>query len=376
MSYEKMPVIVCSGRTPTEIGFSHGAQLKEQIAVGLESYYSGCAKNRIDMDMLRQWGEKYRGEVGAFAPHLAEEIDGIAAGAGRAAWELFVLNARVEVWSCTEDRIGASYAAVCCAGAGLLGQTCEFDLGRPSMQVILQIPRCDSLPQVLAVSEPGIVAKSGLNDAGVGVCFNRLGPRSSEVDIGVPAYCLLRVALSCESLVKADALLRAAPHHCACHILLADMIGQFRMLEFARGAVECANADPLSKNVSNDIPIEGSEWQVLPPTLVAHTGIYLHPRFAALTASSAHAAARHERTLQLARDHEQEAETADQQFQLVRRVLRDAQGIEEREGTLESGALSSLCRVILDLRSLQLHVSRGSASAQQDRKFSLMQASL
>merc|ERR1719401_2299051 len=105
--------------------------------------------------------------------------------------------------------------------------------------------------------------------------------------------------LSCESLHKANALLHKAPQNCSCHLLLADAIGQYRMLEFSERALESAGSDPLANNMGDEFPIEGSEWQVVQPTAVVHTNHYLHPRFAGQAGDLAHTHKRYDRVRQI-----------------------------------------------------------------------------
>merc|ERR1712217_465596 len=96
-------------------------------------------------------------------------------------------------------------------------------------------------PCILTLTEPGMVGKIGMNENGVGVCLNALRGRVScdPVD-GIPVHCLVRMILACESLHEANALLHKTPQNCSCHLLLADAIGQYRMLEFSERALESA----------------------------------------------------------------------------------------------------------------------------------------
>ena len=102
--------------------------------------------------------------VQAYSPTLAEEIRGIASGAGLPASHLFAVNARSEL---------VPFAASECTAlsfpeAGLLGQTWDWCEQLESLVTVLHITREDQ-HSILTVTEPGIVGKIGLSDASPGV---------------------------------------------------------------------------------------------------------------------------------------------------------------------------------------------------------------
>ena len=152
------------------------------------------------VDIARR-GRDVDARIRAFRPALAEEIEGIAAGAGQPADLLFAINARTEllaggalagaaVGECstiaTVDRAHAS---------GLLVQNWDFHPDLRASRVVWTIDepggrRCTTF------TEAGIVAKIGANAHGVALAINFL---ASELDgglEGVPVHVLCRTVLA------------------------------------------------------------------------------------------------------------------------------------------------------------------------------------
>jgi len=90
-------------------------------------------------------------------------------------------------------------------------------------------------PALLTLTEAGIVAKIGLNRAGLGVCLNILHARADGQAPGVPVHVLLRLLLETDSVDAALARLerlRAAASSC---ITVADAGGHALSLEITPG---------------------------------------------------------------------------------------------------------------------------------------------
>jgi isopenicillin-N N-acyltransferase-like protein len=132
-----------------------------------------------------------------------EEIQGIARGAGVNVRELLAVNARTELLATGPDECSV-------VGAGdRLAQNWDWhpDLGESTVVWVVR----DGERWFATVTEAGILAKLGLNDAGLGVCLNLL--RSSEDGglEGVPIHALLRRVLAdCRTVDEAIALVTGA----------------------------------------------------------------------------------------------------------------------------------------------------------------------
>jgi len=223
--------------------------------------------------------------------------------------------------------------------------------------VVLRLPRCGRRPQMLTLTEAGIVGKVGLNEHGVGTCINILfGREPATSPDAVPVHVLARAALSCGSLEEAEAVLRGAPRHCHTHLLLADRGGRYRMVEFC----------------GQELAIMGKEHDgAAPPPARAHTNHYLHPRFAGVDADSdlCHTRERHQRAQEIIRA--QGGGRPGEGHALALRVLGDRENQPKSIlygsalGITPHRTLGTLCTMIFDLRGLQMHVTKGDAMRQE-----------
>jgi isopenicillin-N N-acyltransferase-like protein len=209
-------------------GRTHGGELRQEVAACVDFYRIILGLGEAE---LRERAAVFERLISAYAPQQAEEIRGIAEGAGLPPAHIFAINARselvpFEVAECTVLSVPQ---------AGLLGQTWDWCEQLEDLITLLSITHEDG-HRVLTISEPGIVGKIGLSSAGVGVCLNFLSvPRSEE---GVPIHNLLREALDARSLAAARLRLRQAGAGRGGNILLAGDSGEAVNFEFAGDQVD------------------------------------------------------------------------------------------------------------------------------------------
>ncbi|MDA0181309.1 C45 family peptidase [Solirubrobacter phytolaccae] len=148
----------------------------------------------------RMFAERGVTPPGTLPPH--EEIDAIARGAQVDPAFLRAVNARTEILN------GADECSVQGAG-GLLAQNWDWhpDLSASTVIWIVETPST----WFATVTEAGILAKIGLNDAGLGVCLNILRTTADGGTDGTPIHILLREVLtSTKTVDDAIALLTNA----------------------------------------------------------------------------------------------------------------------------------------------------------------------
>jgi hypothetical protein len=90
------PIIEVSG-SAHERGRMHGEIARERVVRSLSHYAHLFEFCGIGWDEARRRAGAYRNAIGALDASLLEEIDGIAAGAGRKPDEILALNARTEL---------------------------------------------------------------------------------------------------------------------------------------------------------------------------------------------------------------------------------------------------------------------------------------
>ncbi|AXB41753.1 C45 family autoproteolytic acyltransferase/hydolase [Amycolatopsis albispora] len=154
------------------------------------------------------WGARALAETRAWAPALADEMTGMAEGAGLEPWQLGALNGRTEILAALAvTGEGECSAAVVLppSGAPRTVQTWDWhDTFREGMLLW-------SMDRVQTFTEFGVVGKIGVNGDGLGLHFNVLRHASDHSDIGVPVHVVARRILDEASTVtEAVELARSA----------------------------------------------------------------------------------------------------------------------------------------------------------------------
>ena len=223
---QKFQKIVISG-TARERGRAYGEQLRAEIAQTID-YYAGVfnlSENRI----LEQ-AEYFLKVITDFNTDYAIEIEGIAEGAVQDPLWITALNARTEILGLNKPVQLNECTAMCFLHNPVLGQT--WDWGKPleNLCVIVQLLRPDG-HSIQMLTEPGIIGKIGMNNAGVGVCLNIL--TLGYPLTGVPIHIILRAILDCKSTEQAGAIIDSAPYGKSSNVIVADKTGNCFVREFA-----------------------------------------------------------------------------------------------------------------------------------------------
>ena len=256
------PVIELSG-SPFEHGSKHGAAARHRVERSLANYRALFEFCGIGWSEAQRLGRGYRDVIGDFAPALLEEIEGIAAGAGRAADEILALNARTEILPPTfpgkpsaewlASRLGApadfgECTAIAVApprsasGETLLAQNWDWLGAQRDALVVLRVRGADGA-RGLTLTEAGMLAKIGCNDLGFGVCLNILRSEDDGAAPGVPVHVLLRALLDCGSVRDAIALAGRCRVGASSNVLCADAAGEAAALELSPGGMHVVRGD-------------------------------------------------------------------------------------------------------------------------------------
>jgi isopenicillin-N N-acyltransferase-like protein len=237
------PLIEVRGE-PFERGQQYGAQAAELIRSNLEGYFllfqhaTGLTPPGV-LEKAREYLEPAQ----EYAPHLVDEMRGIAQGAGVSLDEVLALNCRTEILSvgavplrkgectacqgeCTALFVAPEFTA---NGQALLAQNWDWADVLRGGQVLLRVQRPSEPKTVLTLTEAGQVGKIGLNSAGVGVCLNFL--RHDQRRLGAPLHLMLREALESPRLSLATAAVYRARRADAGNFLLAHAQGEAVSLE-------------------------------------------------------------------------------------------------------------------------------------------------
>jgi isopenicillin-N N-acyltransferase-like protein len=240
-----------------ERGRVHGAAARARVERSIATYARLFAYCGIDWRGAQALGARYRDVIGEFDADLLDEIEGIAAGAGRGVDEILALNARTEIlpptypgephpdWTriaranvaagvpdwgeCTAIAVRPAASAT---GGALLAQNWDW-LGAQRGALILARYREADGSSCLTLTEAGMLAKIGFNDRGFGVCLNILRSQGDGKAPGVPVHVLLRALLKRARVKDAIAFASRSTFGGSSNILCADAGGDAAALELA-----------------------------------------------------------------------------------------------------------------------------------------------
>lgn len=241
-----LPLITLSG-SPAERGEQHGTALKDRIHGMVDVYgtFFGRPESEI-FDIARH----FKKVINDFEPDYGTEIEAIAGAATVNPLWIYALNARSEFLSFVP---ATECTVMHFAGTPILGQNWDWEERLEPLITLARIERTDG-PSILMMTEPGILGKIGLNDAGVGVCFNFL--HINRPTNGVPIHILLRAILECSSIDAVRKTISRAGTGRSANILVADKSGARFDMEFA---------------ATEQIEVED------PGDVIAHTNHYMDP---------------------------------------------------------------------------------------------------
>ncbi|MFZ0214691.1 MAG: C45 family peptidase [Candidatus Dormiibacterota bacterium] len=239
-----MPLLRLEG-TYGEMGYAYGQAMRDLVHRNLEDYLrrfrdvAGLGDSEV-----RGWGACYRKVARSYDRSIETMLSALAEGAGLAPEHIFALNARTEILygsasgpvpeadqGCTSLAVLPSRTA---DGHVLLGQNWDWHPEQRALTFLLST-RDESGFTILTLAEAGMLAKSGFNSAGIGVCANLLVSGEDRGGEGVPYHLLLRGVL--QSSTMADALRAATDTDriSSGNLLLADAGGEAIDLELCPG---------------------------------------------------------------------------------------------------------------------------------------------
>ena len=197
---------------PFERGHRHGAERAEALHAFIEDGL--CRLNRlmprsVSMESLRPALAAFQAEIAAAAPPLAEEIRGLAVGAGISHEHAVLLQVRREVMG--YQRVPArgdctTYART--GGSGpVLAQTVDLNGDLDDHIGVLEVGGPGSPRRALLLSFAGLLGYLGVNSDGLAVGLNLV--LGGEWRPGLPPYLAIRHLLDTASCVdEAVAVLR------------------------------------------------------------------------------------------------------------------------------------------------------------------------
>ena len=213
-----------------EIGTSHGEQLRDSINT-VYTFYREVTQD-IPLATLKKQAKLYQEAITSHMPNVADEIRGIARGSGLELWQVAFLNARSEIMmnrAFHQQAIGEC-TVIYSPTTKLLAENWDWYLELRDLACVVRAHQADG-PALLFFTEPGLVAKVGLNSHGLGVGLSIL--ESPTYEPGVPTHIAIRALLDQPSLPAATQVLEDPEMAMTSSLLIADNNGHSCNYEFS-----------------------------------------------------------------------------------------------------------------------------------------------
>jgi isopenicillin-N N-acyltransferase-like protein len=225
--------------TARERGRQLGAQARARVRRSVQSFrrvfahYAGW-----DWATVRREAARFEAPIAGFRPAYLEEMRGIAEGAGLDLADILAINVRTEVMYSAKARqapLGECSAFAITQPAGvLIGQNWDWLTHAAQTLILLQVSQDDG-PDFATVVEAGLLAKAGMNAAGLGLVTNALVTDADVGAPGLPYHVLLRAILDCTTATDALAVLQLGMRSSSANYLIAHSSGAALNVEAAPG---------------------------------------------------------------------------------------------------------------------------------------------
>jgi isopenicillin-N N-acyltransferase-like protein len=236
------PIVSASGG-PRERGRTYGEAAARRVGRSVEIYeeifrrYAG-----LTWADVRDRAGAFAEAIDAYDTELLPEIEGIAAGAGLDAEDVLALNLRTEMmFGLRGHAAGCTAVCVVPAGSGtggpLIAQNWDW---KPAVRDTVVVLACAPAgrPPFITLVEAGLLAKCGLNEAGVGVVTNALESSRDRGEPGVPFHAILRRVHTSWTFEEARAAVVEASRASSANYLIAHRSGRAVDLEVTPGGPE------------------------------------------------------------------------------------------------------------------------------------------
>ena len=225
-----VPLIEVAG-TPRDCGLQYGAVARDLIASNLNTYLNAFhAELGLTPDEIYAHATRYVPLIDAYDPDTLAEMRGLADGAEVPFEAVVALNARTELLNTLRaphaDDGCTSFAVLPAASVRrhtLIGQNWDWKPAVGPATILVRSRRGDD-PAVLTLTEAGLLAKIGFNEAGIGLVTNFL--LSDRRRFGMPIHVTRRKVLATRSLEAAIAAITDVERAQSANYLLGSADGR------------------------------------------------------------------------------------------------------------------------------------------------------
>lgn len=202
------PVISVEG-SHYDCGFMHGEQCRDMIQSNISYYLNYWSQNMgISATRVRENAETILRETRRYAPHLVDELQGVADGSHSDINAVAAINGRYELaWGSPKQLLGG---CTCIAatpqatnnGGTLLAQNWDYRPGVKQGLIVLDV-KAEGKPRIVMHTEAGIIGHKGMNSHGLGILLNAMVSDRDHLGESVPFFLVCRHMLEAETLEAA-----------------------------------------------------------------------------------------------------------------------------------------------------------------------------
>jgi isopenicillin-N N-acyltransferase-like protein len=212
-------------------GHQYGAGARPKILASIGHYRRLFADiGGLDWRDARRVAMAQLGTVRSLLPEIDRELRGIAAGARVDVDDIVALNWRTELL-CHARELGGHLVMSECSVVGiapdvsadgrlLVGQNWDWLPFARDTLIELEVRPNDG-PAFLTIVEAGLMAKLGMNEAGLAILTNGLMTDRDRGASGIPYHVILRGLMGCETPEEGIELLRDMPRASSANYVLA-----------------------------------------------------------------------------------------------------------------------------------------------------------
>lgn len=273
----EFPVYAIGGDARTR-GAQCGELAREHIAVSVQSY-----RRLFQYYAGQEWGEvlgkaaNFVPAVEAYDTEIMEEIRGIAEGSGRSVEEIMAINVRTELMygvspPPTECTAIVALPFATADGHVLVGQNWDWHPSQKEAFIILKV-RQEGRPNVVILTEAGLVGKMGMTASGLGLCVTLLVCDQDRCAWKVPMHILLRGMASAETMGDAIAAVSNADRSSSANFVIAHEAGEAIDLEAAPDDYDYVDPEDgvlihTNHFTSQRLPVKDRQKAEAPNTLI------------------------------------------------------------------------------------------------------------
>ncbi|KAF7551299.1 hypothetical protein G7046_g7760 [Stylonectria norvegica] len=235
--------IVVSG-TASERGYSHGLQARDKIITNITRYKASPSLGS-QQDCLKYINDSYIPAAQKFFPDGLDEMEGIARGAGAEVEDIALLNARYDLARLTGHKVGecTSMSYIGPGGAAIVAQNWDMAAWLHDLDTIIvlesHLPVSDvesrsaspdtTIPTspkvIIALTEAGQLARSGMNSLGLGLCANSLWCNEDKPPAKpcLPFTLARTMYLHCPNFAAGLKTLATFPRHVSGNLMVASL---------------------------------------------------------------------------------------------------------------------------------------------------------